>query len=329
MGAQCRGSLFLTIKQTTMNVLRRHKRFDEVLSDFLPEKKIQVCHKAYLSYTRAAHIFGEWLGTKGLSDKPIHKITTQDISDFSVYVAGLKYDRPTCAKFIMNIKVIFKYARKRGELDVLPFDRDLIVLPKKGKDRSAALIPTETLPDLLEDIKKSDPQLFLACMLEFYCGVRPGREIRLIRVRNFDLTSGVLTVDAELSKNGRVGKITMSDDLIQICRDYGLAGADPNLYVFGKNKHLDTRPLSENMLRFRFNKYRDKFGLSKDVKLYSLKHVGASYLVHSKIVDILQLKDHLRHSNLSATEHYVKRILGDKNEAIKTMFPNPMNRMIP
>ena len=51
---------------------------------------------------------------------------------------------------------------------------------------------------------------------------------------------------------------------------------------------------------------------------------GASYLVHSKVVDILQLKEHLRHSNLSATEHYVKRILGDKNEAIKTQFPNPL-----
>ena len=117
----------------------------------------------------------------------------------------------------------------------------------------------------------------------------------------------------------------MSDDLIEICKNYGIAEADPNLYIFGKNKHLDTRPLSENMLRYRFNQYRDKYNLSKDVKLYSWKHMGASYLIHSKTVDILQLKDHLRHSNLSATEHYVKRILGDNNEAIKMHFPNPMN----
>ena len=308
------------------SILRRHRKFEEILSDFLPEKKIQVGRKAYLSYTRASQLFGEWMREKGLTDKPVRNITSRDIADFSVYIAGRRYDKPTCAKFIMNVKVIFKYAAKRGEIDVLPFDKDLIVLPRKKKDCSAALIPTDILPDLLGDIKKNDPQLFLACMLEFYCGVRPGREIRLIRVRNFDLASGVLTIDAEMSKNGRAGKITMSDDLIQICRDYGLAGADPNLYVFGKNKHLDTRPLSENMLRFRFNKYRDKFGLSKDVKLYSLKHVGASYLVHSKIVDILQLKDHLRHSNLSATEHYVKRLLGDNNEAIRTSFPNPMHR---
>lgn len=124
------------------------------------------------------------------------------------------------------------------------------------------------------------------------------------------------------------GRITMSDELIEICKGYGIDKADPDLYVFGKNKHLDSRALSENMLRFRFNKYRDKYGLSKDVKLYSFKHMGASYLVHSKIVDILELKEHLRHANLGATQHYVKKVLGEKNTAIKTQFPNPLKEAI-
>ena len=311
-----------------MNILKRYKRFDEVLAAFLPEKEIQVCRKAYLSYTRTSDIFIVWLKNKDLFDKPMRKITAQDIADFSVYAAGLKYDKPTCEKFIMNLKVIFKYALKRDEIDKLPFDRDLIVFPKKGKDCSAALIPSHVVPQLLADIKEHDPQLFLACMLEFYCGIRPGREVRLVKVRNFDLKEGVLTIEAEMSKNGKTGRITMSDELVEICREYGIADADPDLYVFGKNKHLDSRPLSENMLRFRFNKYRDKHGLSKDVKLYSFKHLGASYLVHSQTVDIEQLRQHLRHSNLSATSHYVKKVIGQHNDAIKTKFPNPLKQSI-
>lgn len=307
-----------------MNILRKYKSFNEVLTAFLPEKEIQVCRKAYLSYTRTRDVFAQWLKDRGMADKSMKKITAQDIADFSVYLAGLKYDKPTCEKFIMNLKVIFKYALKRGEIDTLPFDRDLLVFPKKGKDCSAALIPSHVVPDLLNDIKANDPQLFLACMLEFYCGIRPGREVRLVKVRNFDLIEGVLTIEAEQSKNGKAGHITMSEELIDICREYGIADADPDHYVFGKNKHIDIHPLSENMLRFRFNKFRDKFGLSKDVKLYSWKHIGASYLIHSKVVDILQLKEHLRHSNLSATQHYIKKVIGDKNEAIKTHFPNPL-----
>ena len=311
-----------------MNILRRYKRFDEVLAAFLPEKQIQVCKKAYLSYTRAADIFIEWMKSQSLDDKPMRKITSRDIADFSVYTAGLKYDRPTCAKFIMNLKVIFKYALKRGEIDALPFDRDQIVLPKKGKDCSAALIPSHIVSQLLTDIRDNDPQLFMACMLEFYCGIRPGREVRLIQVRNFDLKDGVLTIDAEKSKNGKTGRITMSDDLIEICRSYGIDSADPDLYVFGKHGRMGVKPMSENMLRFRFNKFRDKHGLSKDVKLYSFKHMGASYLIHSKVVDILELKEHLRHSNLSATQHYIKKVIGDKNDAIRSNFPNPLKHAI-
>jgi integrase len=311
-----------------MNILRRYKKFDEVLATFLPEREVQVCRKVYLSYTRSSDLFREWLTEHDLIDKPMRKITARDIADYSIYVAGLKYDRPTCCKFIMNLKVIFKYAMKRGEIDVLPFDRELIVLPKKGRDCSAALIPHEIVPVLLKDMKENDPQLFLACMLEYYCAVRPGREIRLIQVRNFDLANGILTVDAEKAKNGKIGRITMSDDLIQICREYGIEGADPSLYVMGKNKRLDTRPLSENMLRFRFNKYRDKYGLSHSVKLYSWKHMGASYLVHSRVVDIMQLKDHLRHANLAMTQHYVRKVTGDHNEALKTLFPNPLKDAI-
>lgn len=310
-----------------MGILKRYKRFDEVVTMFLPEKEMQVTRTTYLGYTRAIFLFGQWLKEQGMDDKPMRKISVQDIANYSVHIAGLKYDKPTCESFIMRVRSVFKYALKRKEIATLPFDRDLIVFPKKGKDCSAALIPSHIMPILLQDIKEHDPQLFLACMMEFYCGARPGKEVRLIRVRNFDLVNGVLTIDADKSKNGKVGRITMSDDFIEMCKEYGIEGADPDLYVFGKNHHLDTRPLSENMLNYRFHVYRTKYQLSNDVKLYSFKHMGASYLVHSKVLDILELKDHLRHSDLSATQHYVKKVIGDKNDAIRTQFPNPLNML--
>jgi site-specific recombinase XerD len=310
-----------------MSILRRYKRFDEVLPSFLAEKEVQVGRKSYLSYTRKSDVFYEWLQEQGLDDKPMRKITEQHIADFFIAIAP-RFDRPTCQKFFLALRSIFKYAKKKGEVKILPFDKEMIVFPRKGKDCSAALIPSHILPILLNDIKEHDSQLFLACMMEFYCATRPGKELRFLKVRNFDLTDGVVTVEAANAKNGKTGRINMSDDLIQICRDYGIEGADPELCVFGKNKHMDTIPLSENMLRYRFNKYRDKYGLSHDVKLYSFKHIGASYLIHSKIIDILELKEHLRHANLGATQHYVKKVLGDRNNAIKTQFPNPLKKVI-
>lgn len=308
-----------------MNILRKYKKFTEISPMFLAEKQIQIVHKSYLAYTRSSDVFTEWLQSKNYIDLPMRKITPQIISDFFIYLANVrKYDRPTCQKYFMTLRSIFRYALRIGEIKFIPFDKEHIVFPKKGKDCSAALIPSHIMPILLEDMRENDPQLFLACMMEFYCGARPGREIRLIQVRNFDLINGILTIDADKTKNGKVGRITMSDDFIEMCKAYGIADAAPNLYVFGKNKHIDNRPLSENMLNYRFHTYRAKYQLSNDVKLYSFKHMGASYLVHSKVLDILELKDHLRHSDLSATQHYVKKVLGADNAAIRTQFPNPL-----
>lgn len=307
-----------------MNVLRRYKKFTEVSEMFLAEKKIQIAHKSYLAYTRSSHVFAEWLRNNGYAELSMRKITAQMVSNYFIDLANRKYDKPTCEKYYMTLRCIFKYALRKEEIKFIPFDKESVVFPKKGKDCSAALIPSHILPVLLQDIKENDPQLFLACMMEFYCGARPGREIRFIKVRNFDLINGILTIDADKTKNGKVGRITMSEDFINICKEYGIAEADPNLYVFSWKGQMGTRTISENMLRFRFNKFRDKFGLSKDVKFYSLKHMGASYLVHSKVLDILELKEHLRHSDLSATQHYVKKVLGEQNNAIRTQFPNPL-----
>lgn len=312
-----------------MSLLKKYRTFDEILPQFLAAKQLQVGRKAYLSYTGTSSIFSRWLQGRGLSGRAMKKITPEEIADFFLYIANeRKSDRPTCQKHFIVLRGVFAYAKKRGEIEAVPFDKELIVFPKKGKDRSAALIPSHIVPVLLKDLEENDPQLFLACMLEFYCGARPGREVRLLRVRNFDLVEGVLTIDADKTKNGKTGRVTMSEDLVRICREYGIEGADPDLYIFGRNKHLDTRPLSENMLRYRFNKYRDKYNLSKDVKLYSWKHIGASYLVHSKTVDIEQLRQHLRHSNITATAHYVKKITGAQNDAIRTKFPNPLKQSI-
>jgi len=309
-----------------MGIFKKHITVEELAPEFVTQKEMTTVHKTFITYIHHIKVFTYWQKENNIN-VPIRRVTQEQIRDFFMYLANERgLDRDTIDKFHIHIKSLFKYALKKGEITRLPFD--LVVFPRKKKDQSADVIQPEHLKILLPYIRERDPQLFLACMIEFYCGIRPGREVRLIKVRNFDLTEGVLTIDSTNSKNGKTGRVTMSDDLIQICRDYGIEGASPDLFVFGKNKHLDTKPLSENMLRYRFNKYRTKYELSKDVKLYSFKHIGASYLVHSKILDILQLKEHLRHSSLSSTEHYVKKVLGEKNDAIKTQSPNPLKDVV-
>lgn len=305
-----------------MNILRRHKTFSEGLPSFLVEKKIQLKHKSYLNYTGKAKVFIDWLTEKRLTRKPLHWFKNEVIRDFSIYLASVKkLDRSSCYKYRDAIRCVWKFAKKLGEVKEIPFD--FFVFPPKGKDRSAALIPTEKIPVILADILTHDFQLFLALMLEYYCGARPGKEVRLIRVRNFSLSDGVVRIDSGEAKSARTRLITMSDDLVSALIAYGIEDAGPDMYLFGPRRTFGTRPISENNFRYRFNKYREKHGLSEDVKVYSWKHIGASVLISSKLMDIEELRQHLGHTNITATQKYVHRLVGAMSVQLRKGFPNP------
>jgi integrase len=306
-----------------MLLLKHYKSFTEILSAFLNEKRIQIKHHSYQHYTGITKVFSAWLTEKGLIRKPLKWFTNEILCEFSIYLANVrKLDRSTCYKYRDGIRAVWKFAKKRGQVKEIPFD--FFVFPPKRKDHSAALIPTEKIPALLRDILIHDFQLFLALMLEYYCGARPGKEVRLIRVRNFNLADGYVRIDSGDAKSAKTRLITMSEDLIKILIAYGIQDADPDMYLFGPKRKLGWKPVSENMFRYRFNKFRKAHGLSDDVKVYSFKHLGASVLIFSKLLDIEQLRQHLGHANITATQKYVHQLMGAMNMDLRTKFPNPM-----
>jgi integrase len=308
-----------------MNLFKKYKTFDEVLVPFLEGKKIELKAKSLAGYKGRTKVFSEWLEKNNLSSVPLKKISNDDyIRFFHEYLVGeRKLDRPTVRKYHEAITSVCRYALDMDELDAMPPFKGL-KFPKKGKDCSAQLMPSEALSDLLNDIYENDRQLYVACMLEYYCGVRP-KEARFTKAGSFNLKEGVLKIEASVAKTGKQRLVTMADDFIETCKEYGLENVDPNLYVMGKNHSLDVRPVSENMLRYRFNIFRDKHGISKDVKLYTMKHEGASELI--KITDLKTIQEHLGHSNITSTAHYVKKISCGVNNNIKVNFHNPRVRV--
>jgi len=308
-----------------MNIFRHYKTFDEVLPAFLEGKKIELNPKSYRGYVSKSQIFSDYLKENNLSNVPLRKLSDTDVVPFfnKVLYTDRKLDRPTVKKYFESIKAVFSYALDIDEIEHIPSFKGL-KFPRKGKDCSSTLIPTESLPDLLDDIHDNDLQLYMVCCMEYYCGVRPRKEARLIQANAFNLKDGVLRISQSNAKTGKARFVTMADDFVDICKEYGIDKAEPNLYIFGKNKGLDTKPVSVNMLSYRFNKFRDKHGLSNNVTLYSMKHQGASELI--KIADLKTIQEHLGHSNITSTAHYIKKLSGGVNENIKHNFHNPRQR---
>jgi integrase len=298
------------------------KTFNEIAPLFLKEMEIKITSKSLSGYKNHTTVFSEWLETQGMAKLPISDLDRDTISSFFIYLATDKdLDRPTCQKYYLSLRKVFQYALKRGELSVIPLD--LVVFPRKKEDKSSQVISPEHMKILLPEIKKKDKQLHLACMTEFYTFLRPGTELRLLKVGDLDLNNGTVQVIQDHAKNGHKRIVTIPNQLVELYKEYGIDKADKGLYVFGKSKRPDTRPCSVNMLRWRFNKYRDQFNMPKGYKFYSFKCTGATILHNSNKVSMRELMDQLGHSRLEATQHYLKRHAGFVNPRIRDNFPDP------
>lgn len=298
------------------------KTFDEIVPQFLANVKIRVKDRAYASYKGKLRVFSEWLANNELSAVTIDLITEQHIEQFSIYLANeRKLDRPTCKKYFTVLRQIFQYGITRGYATKIP--TDLFVFPQKKGDFGAQVIEKEDMKTLLTEIEKKDKQLYLACLMQYYCFTRPGKELRLLRVKDIDTNNWTIKVDASNAKNGHKRVVTIPNHLIEVLKEYGIERADKNKYLFSGHKQLGDKPCSINAMRYRFNTHRNRLGLPQEYKFYSLKCSGATSLHNSNTVSIRSIMDQLGHLSLSATQHYLKRHSGAIDVKIKEGFPSP------
>lgn len=306
----------------TMKLFKTHKSYDEILPVFLMEKEIALSNRTLISYKGKTDDFGRWLAIRELRNVSLRKISQETISDYFIYLAKDRdLDRSTCEKYFLVLRSFFRYALKHGYVDFVPFD--FHTFPAKKVDKSPEVIAKDDLSILLNTIKQRDEQLYLACLIQYYCFIRPGTELRLMKVGDIDFQQGIIRVPMLAAKNRTTETVTMPNQLIDLCKEYKLDEADKSLYVFGKQKRPSMDTLSINMFRYRFNKIRDELNLSKGIKFYSLKCTGASNL-HNSGMPMRGLMDQLRHKKLDATQHYVKKHFGTVNERIRDEFPSPI-----
>jgi site-specific recombinase XerD len=301
------------------------RTFNELLPQYLSRKKISLHKKTYTAYVSRTKIFSTWLQDNGLSDTPIEKLTSDNICEFFYYLAsedGRDVDRPTCEKYNHTLKTMFKYYAEAEGIEKLPFDT--VEYPVKKRDNAPKYIPKDKQRALFNDIKANDYQLYLACMIQYAAAVRPGKEMLNLKVGDFDFDGGTIRVGEMTAKTGRCRYADFTEELKGYCREYGIEGADSSLYVFGTKKKMGTKHISENMLRYRFNPFREKHGISKEVKLYSMKCTGGTDLINSRLVSLTQLQKHFGHARISSTERYVQQHGGVTNAVIINQFKSPM-----
>lgn len=169
-------------------------------------------------------------------------------------------------------------------------------------------------------MRKYDRQLWIVCLLQYYCAIRPG-ECRLLKVGDLDFDGETIRVPKDVSKNREGESVVMPTQLVRQLKKEGYANAERGLYLFSASGRPGDRPLGKNYFRSHFNLLRDKLGLSQDYKLYSFKYTGGVALVNAGI-DTWELQRHFRHKSIDTTEHYIRKNFAVKSDKIKNHFPD-------
>ena len=300
-----------------------NRTVDQILPEYLKEKKIVLKPASYRAHVGKTKMLSEWLSNNGYSDRPIRKIKNKHIHEFFMYLADVRdLDKATCERYRDTLRIFFKYAKSIKELDKLPFKR--VVLPIKKRDCKPKYIPKEYIVELLNTIRENDFQLFIASMIEYCSAVRPGDEMLNLKIKDIDFNNMTIKVGQLKAKTGKQRFADLTKELAVYLIEYGIKNADQEDYLFAQKHTYGKIKITKNNFPYRFNKYRDKLGIDKGVKFYSLKHTGATDLINTKLSSLPQLMKHLGHTKISSTEHYVLEHGGVTNDIIKDRFVSPL-----
>lgn len=297
-----------------------------LVSEYLEPKKLSLKPKGYSSYQSKFRIFTLWLEKNGYAENDITTLDNKIILRFFEYlITERKLDKVTVKNYKVRLNSLFNWLLKEKRITKNPVYN--IPTGTKTCDNSARPILPGDIDELLDKIEKNDPQLYLACLMQFFCAIRPGTELRLLKLKDIDFWNGSIHINMLDSKTERSEVICIPRQLVElITNTYHLQKYDKELFVFSLNGQPGQKPLGKNNMRNRFNKYRDELNLSQDYKFYSFKHTGAGMMMDCGNFNIRELMEHLRHTDINSTFHYIRRYKGNSSEKVREQFPDPCKK---
>ena len=298
--------------------IEQHLLLDNIITEYLVNIRGTIRTASYRKYTGEYNIFSQWSKTTLGENVYIGDFNPEQIQHFFDYLAADEHDggRGLCHESIKQYRMrlcnLFDYARKTG---LYTRDNPCMDIRNRGKyvDLAPAPFSQDERTRLKNAIRPNQPYLWLAIELMYYSAIRPG-EARLLKVGDIDQERKIIRIVNSVSKNKKTQNVGISDDTLHLMKELGVFAYSPDLYLFGQGGIPSDKPLGKSTMRERFLQYRRELHIDDSRKLYSWKHTGAiEALEHG--MNIVQLKDHMRHANIDTSMRYAKKRTPDAHAA--------------
>lgn len=297
-----------------------NRTFNFFASKYLEDKIASKAPETLKTYRSKLRIFSMYLDSKQRADDDITTIDNAVIVEFFHFIIDdRKRSGNTVSKYKQILFAVFDYAIEMEKLKINPVYR----LPecKRINDMAARPVYSDDITVFKDNIKPLDPQLWMAIEFEFYTYLRPGTELRLLKIGDIDFTRGLIYVDKENFKGRRENVKEIPEQFIKLLRgEYKLHTYDRAFYVFGTGGVPGPEHLGKNNLRFRFTKFRKALNMPEEYKLYSWKHTGGVMASEAGVPE-KDISDQMGHTTLNTTSHYLKAKGGRRINSIRLRYP--------
>ncbi|MDR2824733.1 MAG: site-specific integrase [Prevotellaceae bacterium] len=275
------------------------------INDYLQFAKKTKSSVSYTNIQSKMRMFVSWLENKNYINAQPDFFKRKHITEFAIeIVEKYQFSKVTVKKYLQTARWFFDFLVDNEflrENPVIRIDNTGVV-----KDCAAQPFSLAEREMLRATIEPANPQLWLACEIQFYCAIRPGTELRLMKVSWIDFDNRQIRVPCELAKNRTTEIVDIPDLLFAEFLRYKLNTYPPDFYILGKKGTPSARHWGKNHLRMEFVKYREKLNIPADRKFYSWKHSGAISLIQNG-AQPYDLMEHLRHKDFATTEKYLKK----------------------
>jgi integrase len=290
------------------------------ISAFLEELQPGVSVATFQTYQSKFRIFALWIEKQGLAGNDLATINNSTIKDFFWFLIRIrKLSGNSITKYRRNLNALFDYLYKRKIILINPvYD---IPICDRINDQAPRPISRDDIDRFRKELIK-DPELWLAVQFEYYCALRPGHELREMKIKDLDLVAGTVRVSRSRAKNRHERVVTIPSQLLEQLRGfYHLQKYGKELYVFGKGGCPGHQPIGKNKLRYKFNAIRKRLGMPYEYKFYSWKHTGAIEADEANI-PTKDISRHLGHESLKSTDAYFRNKKPGISRAIRDNYPS-------
>lgn len=296
-----------------------NKNFAYYSSMFIKQELRGLDDDTVVTYTSRLRTFNLFLAKHNFAHVDITAIDNKIIIKFFNYlIDDRKLSGGVSNKYKQILSRLFQFVINEGKILMSPVMR----IPENTRviDKTPRPIKDCDLEQLKGEIMKDD-QLWLAVQFEYYCYLRPGKEVRLMKIKWIDFSNGTIMIPKTIMKTKRDKVVTIPDVFLhKLIEEYKLNKFKREFFVFGQAGEPGPGHIGKNNLRNKFTSARDRIGMPKEYKLYSFKHTG-NIAAKKAGIPLIERMWNNGHTSERTTEIYDKNLTGAECPQIKERFP--------